>query len=167
METTPDNEKIWGEDINRQKVLLDRKQLVFQPAVYGVLIKDEKVLLVKQFDGYDFPGGSVKLGETIDEAFEREVWEETGLRANKGELLLCENSFFLHPVSKKQYHSILLFYTCAEVKGEINDEHFSEHEKKYASLAEWVPIERVDSLKFFNPIDSPALIKKVANFLHS
>lgn len=49
--------------------------LAWRPAVYGVAIRNDKVLLVPEWDGYDFPGGGVNLDETIDEAFRREIWE--------------------------------------------------------------------------------------------
>lgn len=48
------------------------------------MVKDEKILLVKRKkaphkDLWAIPGGSVELGETLQEAVEREVREETGL----------------------------------------------------------------------------------------
>ena len=132
--------------------------LVFRPSVYGVAIRDDRVLLVPQWDGYDFPGGGVELGETIDEAFRREIKEETGLYAERGEVLLCESNFFIHPISKKAYHTILAYYLCKNIKGEISDEHFDANEKQYAKKAEWVEISRIHDLKFYNPIDSPVLI---------
>ena len=52
--------------------------------VYGLLIKDEKILLVKKsggpYDGkLDLPGGYFRLGETPDEALKREFLEEVGI----------------------------------------------------------------------------------------
>ena len=49
----------------------------FRPSVYGVLIEDDKILLSRQWDGYDFPGGGIELDETIEEALRREFIEET------------------------------------------------------------------------------------------
>jgi hypothetical protein len=36
------------------------------------LIENNKILLSKQFDGYDFPGGGVNLDETLEETCARE-----------------------------------------------------------------------------------------------
>lgn len=52
--------------------------------VYGLLIHDEKILLVKKhggpYDGkLDLPGGSFRFGETPDDALKREFLEEVGI----------------------------------------------------------------------------------------
>ena len=144
---------------------VDAGDLVFRPSVYGVAVRDGKVLLIPQWEaqfgpGYDFPGGGVGLGETIDEAFRREMKEETGLDVERGEVLLCESDFFIHPLTKKPYHTILAYYLCKNIYGEISDKHFDESEKQYAKKAEWVDIAKIRDLKFYNPIDSVALIEK-------
>ncbi|MBN1221682.1 MAG: NUDIX hydrolase [Candidatus Aminicenantes bacterium] len=61
-----------------------------QVAVGAVVFREGKILLVKRMndphkDKWSIPGGSVNLGETLQEAAEREVREETGLiiRATK------------------------------------------------------------------------------------
>ena len=51
----------------------------------ALVIKDETVLLVKRGKApsegkWAIPGGSVELGETLQEAAEREIREETGIR---------------------------------------------------------------------------------------
>ena len=52
--------------------------------VGAIVIKDSKILLVKRNKNpkkgqWAIPGGSVKLGETLQQAVEREIKEETGL----------------------------------------------------------------------------------------
>jgi 8-oxo-dGTP diphosphatase len=55
-----------------------------QVAVGAIVIKDKKILLVKRTNDpgkgcWSIPGGSVELGETLQESAEREIREETGL----------------------------------------------------------------------------------------
>ncbi len=152
--------KIVCRDINGGMREAAASELSFRPSVYGVIIKNNSVLLVPQWDGYDFPGGGVELGETVDEALVREVLEETGLVVARSKVLACESDFFIHPFTKKPLHSILAYFACAVVSGEISDEGFDADEKEYAKKAEWISLDRIDKLKFKNSVDSAAIIKK-------
>ncbi|TGV62197.1 NUDIX domain-containing protein, partial [Mesorhizobium sp. M2D.F.Ca.ET.160.01.1.1] len=56
------------------------------PAVSVAVVRDSTVLLVKRAlqpsQGlYAFPGGKVEAGETLQDAAQRELMEETGLHA--------------------------------------------------------------------------------------
>ena len=74
------DQKIVCHDLYKNKFVVSHKKLAWRPSVYGVLVERNKVLLSKQFSGYDFPGGGVNLTETLDEALKREFFEETGLK---------------------------------------------------------------------------------------
>ena len=67
-------------DISDREYAVSPDKFIFRPSVYGVLIEDGKILLSRQWDGYDFPGGGMNIDETLEEALLREFWEETGLR---------------------------------------------------------------------------------------
>ena len=140
-------------------------KLIFRPSVYAVIIKNGKILLSQQWDGYDFPGGGIKKGETIEHALKREVWEEVGVKIKPGKLLHVTDDFFIGTSSDKCFHSILLYYGCKSFTGEPNVKHLVGDEKRYSTGPEWVDLKRISKIKFCNPIDSVALIRKVIKSL--
>lgn len=145
-------------DNNKEEVPVEK--LIFRPSVYGVIVENEKVLLVKQWDGYDFPGGGVEKGESVHDALLREVKEETGLSVEAGPLLLFAEDYFHSFIDTTMYfQSLLFFYRCTNPQGSISINGFDVNEKNFMQMAEWVPLEKIDSITFYNPVDSPALIR--------
>ncbi len=154
------NKRIKCRTIDGDYVEVSAEELTFRPSVYGVAVKDGNVLLVPQWDGYDFPGGGVDLGELLTDTLIREVKEETGLDAKPGQVLLVQDDFFFHPNRKRAFQTPLIYFLCDIVGGELSTEGFDEHEKDYAKKAEWISLDKVPSLRFFNPVNSIELIKK-------
>jgi 8-oxo-dGTP pyrophosphatase MutT (NUDIX family) len=154
-----------GRDIYDRRMKMSVKDLIFRPSVYGIIIKNKKVLLSPQFEGYDFPGGGIELGETLDEALEREVWEETGLKVKRGLVVAAESDFFLPPNRVGKWHTLLLYYLCTNISGTISTAHFEEDEKKYAGKAEWVDLKKINKLKFHNSVDSVEVINRAIKLL--
>lgn len=161
MKRIVENKKVICRDIENKYHEVPVEKLTFRPSVYGVIIKKGKILLSKQWDGYDLPGGAIELGETIEEALIREVKEETGVDVEVGKIISCENSFFKLPGNGKPVHSILIYYQCNLLGGEISTDFFSKDEKKYAGKAEWIEVTKIKKIKFYNSIDSVKIIKGV------
>lgn len=151
----------WNEDLHDVSV----DEMSFRPAVYGVIIKDNKILLSPQRDGYDFPGGGMEIYETIEECLLREVKEETGLNVDAGTLLHVSGDFFYHMDDEAAYNTVLMYYTCTNPRGTISTEGFDEAEKSYARKAEWIDIEQIEELKYINPVDSVAIIQKALSLV--
>ena len=57
--------------------------------VGGLVENDEgKILMVKEpVRGWELPGGQVEVGETLTDAFKREIKEETGINIKVGNLI--------------------------------------------------------------------------------
>ncbi|MEI7621586.1 MAG: NUDIX domain-containing protein [Candidatus Moraniibacteriota bacterium] len=143
-------------DKNQHEVAVEKLEM--RPSIYGVIVKDGALLLSKQWDGYDFPGGGIKLGENFKDALIREVKEETGLEVEIGKIVTCENSFF-KTLKGRHLHSILLYYTCEVVGGELSIDNIDEHEKEYITMPQWISLEDIEKIKFYNSVDSVEIIK--------
>jgi ADP-ribose pyrophosphatase YjhB (NUDIX family) len=157
--------KIICSDIDGNIHEVEASKLSYRPSVYGIIIQDDKILLVPQFDGYDFPGGGMKIHETLEEALKREVKEETGLDILQDQIVACEHSFFLLPNVNIPVSSILIFYVCKVVDGEITDAYFDEYEKKYAKKAEWISLNKLGEIKYINSVNSLEIIHKALKLL--
>lgn len=135
-------------------------KLSFRPSVYCIIFKNDKILLSKQWDGYDFPGGGIKLGETIENALIRETREETGYRIKVGEIIACENSFFKYREKEKYAQSILIYRLGEIFDGEMSLEFVAESEKNYIDMPEWIDMGKITNIKFYNSVDSIKIIKR-------
>jgi 8-oxo-dGTP diphosphatase len=90
--------------------------------VGGVVVRDGRVLLIRRgkeplLGRWVVPGGTVELGERLEEALVREMEEETGLRVQPIEVLTVfdrierENGLV-------SYHYVIVDYLCRWLSGE-------------------------------------------------
>ena len=147
-------------DVNGEKHEVSIEKLSFRPSVYAIIFKDDEILLSKQWDGYDFPGGGIKLGEDIEQALIRETKEETGVEIRVGEIVACENSFFKYHEKEKYVQSILIYHLGEISGGEMSLEFVAESEKHYIDMPEWIDMGKIGDIKFYNSVDSVKIIKK-------
>ncbi|MDO8591462.1 MAG: NUDIX domain-containing protein [bacterium] len=149
-------------DVNGETHDFSVDDLKWRPSTYGVVIKDDKILLSKQFgDKYDLPGGGVELNEKLEDSVIREVKEETGINVKSPKFLGVENNFFCDSHAEGEvFNSILIYYLCEFVGGELSTDGFDEWEKQYAELAEWIPLGRLDEIKPASTIDYRPYVKK-------
>jgi 8-oxo-dGTP diphosphatase len=85
------------------------------------LIQDGRVLLIRRgkepLKGrWVVPGGTLELGETLEEALVREMAEETGLRVAVGEALTVFDRVERHE-GVVRYHYVIVDYLCSYVSG--------------------------------------------------
>lgn len=139
-------------------------ELRWRPSAYGITIKDGCLLVSKQFDGFDLPGGGVDLGELPEAAVVRETKEETGIDVANPSLIGGKSNFFKLPGSSAKgefIQSIMLYYRCDYVGGEFSIEGFDEHEKQYGDMPEWLPLSKLDSIKVASSVDWRDLVHAV------
>lgn len=158
------NKKVICHNLDKEEFEVDADKLIFRPSVYGILIEDDKILLSKQWDGYDFPGGGVEKNETLEQALEREFFEETGIKVEVGRVVHAATSFFNPSHSTKHsdeyWNCPLIYFLVKRIGGKISKANFDEEEKNYADLPEWIQLDKVFTLKFMNSADSVAVINK-------
>lgn len=94
-----------------------------RPAVGAVVFKDGAVLLVKRGHApargtWAIPGGSVHLGETLQEAAEREILEETGVVIRAGKPVYVFDVIRKDPQGGVKYHYVIVDVEADYVSGE-------------------------------------------------
>ena len=117
-----------------------RKTLGSRPIIMagaGVILLNDKneILLGRRTDnGYwDYPAGSMELGESFEECARREVLEETGLACGKLEFLMDmsgEDSYYEYPNGDKVYLAGIL-YICRDFTGEMKVQEEEAYEQRF------------------------------------
>lgn len=94
--------------------------------VYGILIKDNKIVLIKKktgpYDGkLDLPGGSFEFGETPEDVLKRELLEEVGIKIKTYELIDANSVKFNWQYQNEllDWHHIGIFYKIISYEHEI------------------------------------------------
>lgn len=113
------------EEVDLDKILNKRKNKEMEKSCGCIIIKDNKVLLIKQTEGHwGFSKGQVEKSETEVETAIREVKEETNL-----DVKIDTNKRYImeYVTNKGKLKQVVLFiakYTCGEIKAqkcEVND----------------------------------------------
>jgi ADP-ribose pyrophosphatase len=91
--------------------------------VGGVVLIDGRVVLIRRGQEplrgrWVIPGGTVELGETLQEAVVREMQEETGLLVAPREVVLVFDRIQREGPSV-EYHYVIIDYACEYVSGEL------------------------------------------------
>lgn len=116
-------------------------------AVRGVLFDEEKILTVKSNIGdYKLPGGGVDAGESVTEALQREIAEETGYLNCKvkkyiGKIVESHKDIY-EPMAV--FEMISHYYTC-EWAGEKGRQQLDPYEEAQAFTPVWITLDEAIS----------------------
>ncbi len=91
-------------------------------AVGAVVFKDDKVLLVRRGrppakGQWAIPGGNVKLGETLQQAAEREILEETGIVIRAGDPIYTFDAIVRDEDGAVQFHYVIIDLAAEYIDG--------------------------------------------------
>jgi 8-oxo-dGTP diphosphatase len=97
--------------------------------VGGVVVEHGRVLLIRRgseplLGEWSIPGGTLELGETLEEGVARELLEETGLEVRVIELIEVFDRIYLETaagesVQKRgpRFHYVIVDYLCERISG--------------------------------------------------
>lgn len=120
-------------DVYGKEYEVKADDLIQRVGVYAVIIKDGKILLTRQWGGYSIVGGGVDKGETLEEAFAREVKEETGLNAIAGDIIHHATTFFKKNSESNAHQSFQFYFTHKELGGSLSNDSITDSEKGYTN----------------------------------
>ena len=114
-------------------------------AVGAIVFKNNRVLLVRRAqppsqDLWAIPGGRVEIGETLQEAAQREILEETGITIQALEPVYTFDYIERDGSAPPRFHYVIIDLTADYIDGEIRagDD---------AAEARWVAAEELDGMK--------------------
>lgn len=121
-------------------------------SVRAVFYRQDHILLCKHQDDRGFwyitPGGGVEHGETLEDAFHRELMEEVGIQAQMGDVLCIRDLISdRHPTPylPKHFHQLEIF-----VEGKSPDFICEASKLDPDQIGyEWVPLNELDNILFF------------------
>jgi 8-oxo-dGTP diphosphatase len=96
----------------------------------GVVIENQRALLIKRgseplLGQWSIPGGTLELGESLQQGVARELLEETGLEVRVLDMIEAFDRIFLDPAAanskdrpRPKYHYVIVDYLCERLAGE-------------------------------------------------
>ena len=92
--------------------------------VGAVIVDGGRVVLIRRrFEPlagqWSLPGGTLELGETLEQGAAREMLEETGLVVDVGPVIEVFDRIMFDDEKRVRYHFVLVDYLCWPVSGQL------------------------------------------------
>lgn len=102
--------------------IVGHRPLIFNGSKVIVVDREKNILLLKRPDGiWDIPGGLMELGESLEEAGIREVYEETGLKIKNLNFLAIYSGkeYFVKLKNGDEFYAITAAYVTSDYTGNL------------------------------------------------
>ena len=92
--------------------------------VGAVIVETGRVVLIRRryeplAGQWSLPGGTVELGETLEQGAAREMLEETGLVVDVGPVIEVFDRIIFDDSKRVRYHFVLVDYLCWPISGQL------------------------------------------------
>ena len=134
--------------LDGNKKVVQQDSLVLRPAVYALIEHNGKVLLMAMHHTgkYHPPGGGVHPGESVEDALQRELREETGIDVEIERFVHFDELFYYYDPSATAYHGLHFYYACSpKTLGLLDD---TQVEDDAATTPRWVEIQSLKAEDF-------------------
>ena len=125
----------------------------FNYRVCAIFLHQNKVLAMRDERSpyYYLPGGRVALGETAQEALQRELQEELGISARIQRPLWLNQAFFTEDVDGEFTHELCLYFLMDAAGTGLLErgESFTRHEGQRRHEFIWLPLEELQGTYFY------------------
>jgi ADP-ribose pyrophosphatase YjhB (NUDIX family) len=132
-------------DGNNQPVQYDGSVIEWRISVYGVCVRDGKLLVIKhQADDYhDLPGGGVNLHEEFPQALLREGVEEAGYELEMLEHLDTTEDWVYLENYGKYFHAVRVVYLAKIVGGDGKPTDPGIRDVQF------IPLDKLDTIQLY------------------
>lgn len=115
-----------------------------EKACGGIIIENEKVLLIQQNDGFwGFPKGHVEKEETEEETAKREIKEETNLDIE----IDSKSRYTMEYITDKGKNKEVVYFIAKKIRGEIKKQEEEIQNIKWANFQEAMELLSFDNTK--------------------
>lgn len=161
--------EILARQIDGRLVPVPADQFQKKTAVLGVAQQGGNVLIIPQFTGYDFPGGTVEVGESHARALVREFGQEAGYDIIVRQELARIVTYYTRHGNGRHYCQDNIVFNVEITGGGFDKIRLTDAEKAYMGFPQWVPfsvLEKMCFLRYPDDCDWRPLLQKIGTMCH-